>query len=327
MTNRSPSSALCGHAFANVLDIAVCLAVCLVVCLPGAASAVVVNRIIATVDGTPITLYELQQFGSRTIRGRELSATDRNALLEALILDKIVSMESKAQGLEVPESEVDAYIDGIKERNQLDDMQLRQALEAQGMTYEGYRDQIRSEVERQRLVAREIRGRVNVTPEEVKRYYEANLATYAKPARIQVAHIVFRLAADAPAHEVVAVKAKADEVYAQVRRGGDFAKAAERYSEDGGADGGLLGWFQPGQLVDSLEDAARDLKVGQIAAPVRGPLGFHIVKLVDREVESYESLESVADDIKEKLYAEAIDSRYDRWLNEELRKKRHVEIR
>lgn len=293
----------------------------------GPVQARVVNRIVATVDGTPITLYELNQYASQTIRGRELNATDRDALLEALILDRIVSMESKAAGLEVPESEIDAYIESIKERNQLDDLQLRQALEAQGMTYEGYRTQIRGEVERQRLVAREIRGRVNVTPEEVKRYYDANLAQYARPARLQVAHIVFRLAPDASPADEAAVRAKADEVYARLRRGADFAKMAEQFSEDGGADGGMLGWFQPDQLVDSLEEAARDLRVGQVAEPVRGPLGLHIVKLVDRERESYEPLDDVAEAIKEKLYAEAIESRYERWLNEELRKRRHVEIR
>lgn len=306
---------------------AVALVLGLIVALPHGAAATLVNRIVATVDGAPVTLYELNRYGAQTIRGRELSATDRKALLDALILDKIVSMESKAAGMEVPESEVDAYIETIKERNQLDDMQLRQALEAQGMTYEGYRQQIRSEVERQRLVAREIRGRVNVTPEDVKRYYDANRAAYAKPARFRVAHIVFAVAPNAPPSEGIAIQAKAQEVYQRLRAGADFAKMAEELSDDGGKDGGVLGWFQPGQLVDSLEDAARGLRVGQVAEPVRGPQGFHIVKLLDREDESYEPLASVEEQIKEKLYVEAIESRYERWLNEELRKRRHVEYR
>lgn len=294
---------------------------------PDRATARLINRIVATVDDVPITLFELNQYGSQTIRGRELSATDRSALLESLILDKIVSMESKAAGLEVPESEVDAYIDTIKERNQLDDLQLRQALEVQGMTYEGYRQQIRSEVERQRLVARDIRGRVNVTPEEIRRYYDAHRSEYAKPSRFQVAHIVFHIAPGAAPSDVIAIKAKADEVYQRLRRGADFAKMAAEVSDDGGHDGGSLGWFQPGQLVDQLEDAARGLRVGQVAEPVRGPQGWHIVKLLAREAESYEPLASVEEQIKEKLYVEAIESRYERWLKEELRQRRHVEIR
>lgn len=294
---------------------------------PDRAAALLINRIVATVDDVPITMFELNRYGAQTIRGRELSATDRSALLESLILDKIVSMESKAAGLEVPESEVDAYIDTIKERNQLDDLQLRQALEAQGMTYEGYRQQIRSEVERQRLVARDIRGRVNVTPEEIRRYYDAHRSDYAKPSRFQVAHIVFQVAPNAAPSEVVAIKAKADEVYQRLRRGADFAKMAAELSDDGGHDGGSLGWFQPGQLVDQLEDAARGLKVGQVAEPVRGPQGWHIVKLLAREAESYEPLATVEEQIKEKLYVEAIESRYERWLKEELRQRRHVEIR
>jgi len=293
---------------------------------PAVAWGMVINRIVATIDGDPVTLYELKQFARKTIRGRDITAQDRAGLLDALVLNTIIAKESKAQGLDVPESEVDIYIQDVMARNKLDEMQLRQALEAQGIAYEAYREQIRAEVQRQRLIAREIRGKVNISPEEIERYYQANLEEYARPAQVRVAQIIFLLPPDASPAAVDAAKAKADEVYAKTRRG-DFAELAEQYSDDGGADGGMLGWFKPGELVDSLDEAVQGLKVGEVSAPVRGPQGFHLLKVVERQTDSYQPLEEHADEIKEKLYAAALESRYERWIGEELRKRHHVELR
>ena len=295
--------------------------------VPTGASALVVNRIVATIDGAPVTLYELKQFARKTIRGRDLTSADRSGLLDALILNKIIDIESKAQGLDVPESEIDTYIKDVMERNRLDEMQLRQALEAQGIDYESYREQIRAEVQRQRLVAREIRGKVNISPEEIERYYEANREQYSTASRTRVAHIVFLLPEGAPSQAALAAKAKADAAYEELRDGADFAELAEQRSEDGGADGGMLGWFKPGELVDALDDTVAELSVGTYSEPVRGPQGYHILKVVERESAGYEPLEQHAEEIKEKLYAAALEERYERWIGEELRQRHHVEIR
>ena len=288
-------------------------------------SAEIINRIVATIDGDPITQYELAEF-TRTIRGRD--GTKAGDALDALILNKIIDKESAAAGVVVSDAEVDAFINDIKQRNRLGDDQLKLVLEQQGVSYTAYREQIRDEVQRQRLIAGEISGKVNITPEEIERYYQANLAKYAKPSEVRVAHIVFALDEKAPRAEVIAVRAKADAVYEQLRDGADFAEMASKYSEDAnGKDGGDLGWFKAGELVDSLEQAAAKLEPGEFSEPVRGPLGLHIVELVERKGEAYQPLEGQADEIKQKLYQAALEERYDRWLHEELRARHNVDLR
>ena len=185
--------------------------------------AEVINKILATVDGEPITVYELKQFTERTIRGRQLSSSDQAQLLDALITEKLVSKEVADKGVVVRDEDVDRYIDGIKERNKINDEQLKQALTQQGLTMESYRAQLREDIQRQQLIAREIRGKVNVTPEEVQRYYEAHLSEYSKPAKVQVAHIVIRLDPNATPEQVAAAMAKAEEIQARLKKGGDFA--------------------------------------------------------------------------------------------------------
>jgi parvulin-like peptidyl-prolyl isomerase len=190
---------------------------------------------------------------------------------------------------------------------------------------ESYRAQIREDIQRQQLIAREVRGKVNVTPEEVQRYYDAHLSEYSTPSKVQVAHIVFRLDADAPPDKVAAATAKAQEVYGRIKKGADFAELARQYSEDpSGANGGDLGWFKQGELLDSLEKAAARLKVGEVSEPVRSNVGLHLIKLEGREGAAHQSLDELSDQIKQQLYNAALEERFQKWLTEDLRRRHHV---
>ncbi len=292
---------------------------------PLPAAAVVVNRVLATIDGEPVTLHEFNTFAERTQRRQ---TADPQGLLEGLITDKLLQKEVSDKGIVVRDEDIDHYVDGIKERNRLSDAQLQQALAAQGMTWEGYRKQIREEIQKAQLINREIRGKVNVTPEEVERYYKAHLEEYAKPERVHLRHIVLRLPAGASEDAVAAAIAKAEDLRSQIGKGTDFAELARQHSDDPAAkDGGDLGWLQRGQMLDVFETAALELKNGEVSRPVRTEAGVHLIKLEEREGASHTSLDELAGGIKEQLYNAALEERYEKWLTEELRKRHVVEIR
>jgi peptidyl-prolyl cis-trans isomerase SurA len=292
------------------------------------ARAEIVNKIVATIDGEPVTLYQVKQFGQRDIRTKQLGGSvDQAALLDALITEKIVQKEVSDKGIVVRDEEVDRYVEAIKERNKINDDQLKQALQAQGLTLESYRLQIREDLQKQQLIQREIRGKVSVTPEDVQRYYEAHISEYSTPERLQVAHILFRLDPDAPPDRVVAITAKADEVYARIKKGADFGEMAKEYSDDPtGQNGGDLGWFKQGELLDNMEKAAAALEVGGVSKPVRTKVGLHIIKLEAREGASHQELDALADQIKQQLLNTAWEERFQKWVTEDLRNRHHVEM-
>lgn len=290
------------------------------------AGAEVINKIVATVDGAPITMREVDEYGKRNSGGQALP--ERGVILDAVINDKLIEREATQKGIEIHDDDVDRYITTIKERNRIDDEKLGQALKAQGLTLEQYRAQVRKEIQRQQLINREIRGKVNVTPEEIDRYYKAHLDEYGAPPGYQVGQILIAVPKDPSNTDLGAAKAKADEVYKKLKGGEDFADAAKQYSDDAGsaADGGILGWFKKGELVDSLEKEVLKLDKGQISKPVRGPQGFHIMKLVDTRTETGDVASEQSDQIKEKLYAEALEKRFKEWLETDLRNRHHVEL-
>ena len=311
----------CNNRFRAVTSVLICSLL-----LATAAAAELVNKILATVDGEPVTVYQLKRFTQDSIRGRQLSASvDQSALLDALITDKLIQKEVSEKGVIVRDEDIDRYIEAIKQRNNLDDEKLKTALAGQGLTLESYRAQIREEIERDQLVGREIRGKVSVTPEEVQRYYEAHLSEYSTPEKVQVAHIVLRLDQDAPPDKVAATTAKAQELYERIKKGADFAALAKQYSEDpSGENGGDLGWFKPGELLDSLEKAAVRLKVGEVSEPVRTKVGLHLLKVEAREGAAHQNLDELSDQIKQQLYNAALEERFQKWLTEDLRKRHHV---
>ncbi len=302
-------------------------ALLLALAVPRAVSAEIVNRILATVDGEPITKYELDKFTDSEATLRQLAAQDPSGALEALITKRLIDSEFKAQGLSVNNDDVNRYIESIRQRNNLTEEQLNAALMQQGITSEQYFARIRDELQRAQLINKEIRGKVNVTPEDVQRYYDAHKEDYSKPAQLSISHIVLQVPRDASPEQVEAVQQRADALFAQLQAGADFAELAKANSEDAAAkSGGELGTFKQGEMLEVVEEATKGLKPGEFSKPVRSDVGIHIVRLDEQSGESHEPLDSLADDIKEKLYNAALEERYARWLKEDLRERHYVEI-
>jgi len=297
----------------------------LLFCAP--ARAEVVNRIVATVDGEPITLHELDRFAERSVRLRQLPPGDRKMMLEAMITETLIQKEVSSQGIVIQQADIDRYIENIKQRNNLTDAQLRQALEQQGLNWDAYMVQVRHDLQKVQLINREIRGKVNITPEEIDRYYQAHREEYGTAEGVSVSHIVLRLPEDADQATVDRVMARAEEIYGQLRSGAEFADMARRYSEDAAAEGGgKLGTFREGEMLDEIEQNIRGLQPGEFSKPFRSRLGIHIARFDGRVEAGAAPPAADTQAIKEKLYNQALEERYNRWLREDLRARHHVEI-
>jgi peptidyl-prolyl cis-trans isomerase SurA len=288
-----------------------------------AARAEIANRIVATIDGEPITAHEVRQYGTEHGVGN----TPEAAVLEALITDKLLEMEIKAQGINARDDEIDRYVEEIRARNGMDPERFEKALAAQGMTLEKYRAKVKAEIEKAQLVNREIRQRVNISPEEIQRYYDAHRRDYAIEERLKVRDIFFALEPGADDAAVERTRAKALEVRGLALDGRDFAGLAEQFSEGPGADkGGELGTFGRGEMDRELERVAFALEPGKVSEPVRTPAGFHLLRVDQRIGEGHRPLEDVKDQIRETLYNEALEERFQNWLSRDLRERHHVEV-
>lgn len=137
-----------------------------------------------------------------------------------------------------------------------------------------------------------------VSDADVKQYYDAHLDEYAKPEQVHAQHILLKIAPDAGDEFKAEVRKKAEEVLAKVKAGEDFAALAKQYSEDStAAQGGDLGTFGRGKMVQSFEEAAFALEPGATSDIVESPFGLHIIKVESKEAAGTKSLDEVRADI------------------------------
>ena len=291
--------------------------------------AEVLDRIVASVDGEPITLYELKQFvvQKRALMPNLPAVSDQEAL-QALITEKLVAKEIVARGIRIRDEDIDHYMDRVKQQNHLDDEGLKAALKGQGLEYSQYRQQIREEIEKVQLLNREIRSKVTISPEDVSRYYEAHKKDYEHAGTIKVRQITLQLNADAPEPVAAAVMERIKEIRKRLVKGEDFATVAKQVSEDPlAAEGGDLGELEPSKLLPEFEGPLSKMKEGEISEPIRSKMGVHLLKLEKRISEGYQPQSEVAADIKDKLYNEALEERYRRWIVEDIQKHHYIEIK
>ncbi len=147
-----------------------------------------------------------------------------------------------------------------------------------------------------------------VTAQDLQTYYDQHRDEYRVPEQVKVSHILIKTplpAAGAKEDEkaVADARAKAEGVLKELKAGGDFAKLAEKYSEDPGSakNGGELGWIGRGRTVPEFEKAAFSLGNGQTSDLVKSSYGFHIIRVEDKHDAHLKTLAEVKSEIEDKV--------------------------
>ncbi len=296
----------------------------LAVLVAGPAAAEMVNRIVATVDGDPITFHEVRRYGEE----RRAHGVGWEALLDAVVTDKILEKEIAARKIAVKKEDVDRYVADVMSRNNMTDEQFATALKQQGMTVEQYRGRVKSEMEKTQLLGQEVRtDKPTISDDEVKEYYETHKNEWAQRSAVTVRDIFFPFTAGMTRQDAMRVLEQAKQVKAMADAGQSFDALARRYSQGPGADrGGLLGTFRKGEMTPILEQAAFSLAPGEVSPPIPGPNGVHLIKVDGFESTGHVELEQVKDEIRQMLANQAIDDRFKEWISKNLRERHHVEV-
>lgn len=121
--------------------------------------------------------------------------------------------------------------------------------------------------------------------------YDTTAKRFGDDDILTASHILVLMRQDATEEQQTAAKARIDSIYAVLQTGADFAEVAKACSDDkaSAVEGGSLGQFGKGMMIPDFENAAYALQAGQMSAPVKSTVGWHIIKLTDRhQFEPYE---------------------------------------
>lgn len=162
------------------------------------------------------------------------------------------------------------------------------------------REQIETQYRIERLLARVHADTAQPKPKEIAEFYKRNKEQFATPELMHAAHIVKNVDEQ---HDEDSARAAIEEAYAEVRSGAVFAEVADRRSDCAG-NGGDLGWFPRGEMVDEFDAVVFQLPVGATSEIFRSPFGFHVATVYARKRAGTRALKEVEGEIAAALLNE-----------------------
>ncbi|HEX9208179.1 MAG TPA: peptidylprolyl isomerase [Steroidobacteraceae bacterium] len=205
----------------------------------------------------------------------------RQQILERLVLQELQMQRADRLGIKVSDEQVNQALTEVAGRNNIKFSDLPAALEAQGLDYRDYRDEIRKEMTLQMLRQRDVIARVYVSPREVDQCIAKRKASPTADNEYNLAHILIATPSTASEKQIAERTSRAQGVYERAKNNEDFAQLAITYSDSGTAlEGGALGWRKAGQLPSFVADIIPTMKAGDVTEPIRTPSGLHIFKVL-----------------------------------------------
>ncbi|MBD3308724.1 peptidylprolyl isomerase [candidate division KSB3 bacterium] len=284
------------------------------------------QEVIATVNGEEIYQSEID-FIMETFVMPQVQAQNPNQelpeaqkqqveqnIINQLVTQKVLLQKAAELGITADEAQVDQRMEAIKAQ-QTDDIPEDQL-----------RELIANEMVIQNLIQQEVIDNLTISDEEAQQYYDEQPEQFNEPEQVQASHILIKVAPDATQEEKDTAKEKIDEVLAKAQEGEDFGELAKEYSEGpSGAQGGDLGFFPRGSMVQPFEDVAFSLDIGEISDVVLTQFGYHIIKVTDKQAERKIPFEEAKERLKQGLLQQKTNQEVQTWV-EQLREEATIEI-
>jgi peptidyl-prolyl cis-trans isomerase C len=293
------------------------------------------SELVAKVNGQGITKKLFESEVERNLarykgQGHELppgiEGRIRESVLRRMIDDKITELKAKSLGLSVSNDELEAKFKEHKDRFRTPEA-FDDYLKRSGNTVENMKEDLKRNLLRDRVVEK-LSGAVDVTDDEVQKYYDENVQRFAEREQVKASRILVRVLPTANAREKAAARAEANEILAKLKvKNADFAAIAkERSKGPEQANGGDLGWITRGRMTPEFDLVAfgsapeaapadpkapkpppakvvKPLAVNELSGVIETKLGYEIIKVFERKPERQRPLDEVRESIKNSLLA------------------------
>ena len=268
----------------------------------------VVERVVAVVNDDPIFLSDIRRravpFLARAMQAptqmqREEAIREiYRQVTDHLVDETLIGQAAKKAQVHVTRDDVDRALRSVMRSNHLDEARFWEAVRESGFSEATYREDVKRQITRLRLLNERLRGRVNITEDDVRAEYNRALRETRGQSTFVAADILVPVPAGATATEIAEIRHQAEALRQSIPAGG-WDDAME-------AHGGIeLGTLHQGQLDPALEQVLLELQPGQTGAPVRNSAGFHILFLRSREAGAAEI--ASYEDAKAQIYQHLLE--------------------
>lgn len=287
-----------------LLACAAALALGLAGCGEGPTGGASPQDVIAEVNGEAVTVEDLRAVlrvdGKRALSIRRSGEALRN-LVEQMVERRLMLQRFRESGELVDERQVRLYVEAVS--RQYGPSGFERLLQEDGVDREKWIQNVRETLEVEQLLEREVYSKLKVAEEEVRSYYTRNREKFRVNRRWRVRQIVVKTRGDA------------DRIRGQLLLGTSFDQAARKESIGPEAGrGGDLGFFEAGELPESIEAVVKYLDEGEISRVVASPSGYLLIQVTERRSAGVRPFESVRAEIVAELLAQKGREEQARWI-------------
>jgi peptidyl-prolyl cis-trans isomerase SurA len=293
----------------------------------------VVEEIIARVNNDIVTRTEYVRSRDQLkqeVQQQDAANADRvfaekqRDVLRDLIDQQLLLQKGKDMGI-TGDTELIKRLDEMRKQMNLGTMEeLEKAAEAQGASYDDFKQNLRNQIVTQKVIGQEVGSKLAMNKEEEKRFYELHRAEMDQPEQVRLSEILIAPkvpAKPAPAAgakpepptdaeneaALAAAQAKAQDLLDQIHKGAKFTDLAKKYSDGPSAkDGGDLSYFKRGTLAKELEDKVFALKAGEATEVIRTKQGYVILQVAEHQAAGIPPLKEVEPRIQDALYMQKL---------------------
>jgi peptidyl-prolyl cis-trans isomerase SurA len=285
----------------------------------------VVDRIIAIVNDDIITLKEVESYVYVEKRNQFTSIDEylRNLQLKEkldfFISGLLIKQQAKKLKIDVSDKEVESIIENIKKQNLITEIELKEQLKKDNITYENFAEGIRMNVLRSRVLTRMVSPEVKVTDAILRDYYDKH--------KDEFRDIEYHLKQVFVSGQRTDGNQRAINAYKLLDQGKAFEDVAAEFSDDpSGKQGGDIGFVKVEELLPALKESVKLLVPNTYTNVVETPYGFHILKLVKVNKTDLAPFEALKDKIHEQIVLQESEKRYNEYMNK-LRLASYIEVK
>jgi peptidyl-prolyl cis-trans isomerase SurA len=322
------------------------LAALLVTGLVGAARAEIIEQILVKVNGELFTKTDLEARQVAALRqlGEQLdpaSAKLGDAQLRKMVEDvtpelivnvvdeMLMVQRGRELGYKLGDEQFSGILDNLKKENKIEnDEQFLSALKQEGMTLADLRRNLERRVIVSRIEQNEILGRIAVSEEEAREYYNAHKAEFTSPQSITLREILVAAPVEGGAVNVgrdEAARDKANDIRRRALAGESFEKLAADLSDSPSrANAGLIGPLTMTELSPDLRKLIEAMKAGDVSEPLRSPRGYQVFKLESSTPPETLPFEQAREQIADRVFTDKRRAEYEKFL-ERLRSEAIIE--
>jgi peptidyl-prolyl cis-trans isomerase SurA len=295
------------------------------------------DRIVAVVNNEAITLSELDEAveaflnvvtrSQPSVKREDIIEEARKASLNKLIDGVLLKQEASRLKIVISDQEISRTMNDMLVRRNISFDEFSESLEKEGMTLDDYKKEISQYLLTRKIVEKTIRYKIAVSAEEIGDYYGNHRNQYEGKEANRVQQILIVKPKGADQETVSALREKAETILKRLIEGEPFEALAVQYSQGPAAKaGGDLGFLEKGMMYPEVDEEVFRLQKGEMGGVVESPIGFHIIKVLDKRGAGVKPIEEVREEIIGRISEEKIEEKFQEWFKK-LREKSHIDIR